>query len=140
MRQQIKKVNNRKIEPLQQADPILDEQAVYRLLGLARRAGRVIGGMDAVEKAIRQHQARLVIVACDAAERTGRQIKETARREHIRVVEFGQKQEIGHWTGSSSRAVVAIMDTHFAVRLNDLIEQTPAESAEEKALSATQEG
>ena len=115
-----KKQDNRQVPGLER---MVDNQSVYRLLGLANRAGRVIGGRDAVDKAIRQKQACLVIIADDTAKRTNRQIREMAGRENVSVSEFGQKDLLGHWTGAASRAAVAVMDTHFAVRLNELIDQ-----------------
>ena len=106
-----------------QAGSVVENQAIYRMIGLARRAGRVIGGNEAVDKAIRQRQARLVIVATDAAGRTCRQIEQTASHDRIAVTVFGEKQQLGHWTGSVNRAVLAIVDTHFALRLQDMIKQ-----------------
>ena len=108
--------------PMPGADPL----AVYRLLGLARRAGRVISGKEAVHKAIRQHQARLVILAEDAAERTVRQVQQAAENSHVPVAVFGDKQQIGHWTGTMNRAVIAVVDTHFALRLQELAGQVAA--------------
>ncbi|MDD3930853.1 MAG: 50S ribosomal protein L7ae [Clostridiaceae bacterium] len=101
-------------------------EAIYRLLGLAKRAGRTICGTEAVHKALRQSQAHLVIVAEDAADRTNRQMKEKTTGYQVPMAVFGQKQEIGHWTGSTNHAVVAILDTHFAGRLMDLIREARA--------------
>ena len=49
-------------------------EAIYRLLGLAKRAGRTICGTDAVHKALSQRQAHLVLEAEAAAARTNRQM------------------------------------------------------------------
>ncbi|MDW7657533.1 MAG: ribosomal L7Ae/L30e/S12e/Gadd45 family protein [Bacillota bacterium] len=119
----IQKRTTRKRDKPAQTGSVVETQAIYRMIGLARRAGRVIGGTDAVDKAIRQQQARLVIVASDAAGRTCRQIEQTASHDRIAVTVFGEKQQLGHWTGSVNRAVLAIVDTHFALRLHDMIKQ-----------------
>ena len=110
--------------------PAADPLAVYRLLGLTRRAGRVISGTEAVHKAIRQHQARLVILAEDAAERTIRQVQQAADNSRIPVTLFGDKQQIGQWTGTMNRAVIAVVDTHFAARLQELTGQIAASRQE----------
>jgi ribosomal protein L7Ae-like RNA K-turn-binding protein len=119
----LQKITTRKQDDPAQTGRVVETQAIYRMIGLARRAGRVIGGNDAVDKAIRQRQARLVIVAADAAGRTSRQIEQTAGRDRIAIAVFGEKQQLGHWTGSVNRAVLAIVDTHFASRLHEMIRQ-----------------
>lgn len=95
----------------------------YRLLGLARRAGRVMSGTEAVLRVIQQRQARLVMVASDAADRTCREMTRLTDTYQVPMVVFGTKKRLGHWVGVSNRAVIAIMNTHFALRLKDLTEQ-----------------
>lgn len=119
----LQKMTTRKRDDPARTGCVVETQAIYRMIGLARRAGRVIGGNDAVDKAIRQRQARLIIVASDAAGRTCRQIEQTANRDRVAIAVFGDKQQLGHWTGSVNRAVLAIVDTHFASRLHDMIRQ-----------------
>ena len=109
-----------------QGDSPCRPEEVYRLLGLAKRAGRLLCGTEAVFKALRQRQARLVIVAADAAERTGRNLQQQAADGRVPVAVFGEMEKIGQWTGSTQHALVAVLDTHFAGRLLTLIHACPA--------------
>ena len=90
-------------------DPIL------HLLGLARKAGRLEAGEEPVGAACRARQARLVLLASDAAPNTAR-----------RAAHFGQagevpwlslpltKVELGGQLGRSSCAMLALTDAGFA--------------------------
>jgi ribosomal protein L7Ae-like RNA K-turn-binding protein len=97
------------------------ELSVYRLIGMARRAGRLVGGMDAVCAAVQRKQARLIILAADAAERTARRIEQVARADSTAIRVFGTRAGIGHWTGGALTAVIALTDQGIAVRLQDLL-------------------
>lgn len=90
-------------------DPIL------HLLGLAKKAGRLEIGEEPVGAACRSRQARLVLLAADAAPNTRR-----------RAAHFGQvgavlwleapfsKSELGVILGRSSCAMLALTDAGFA--------------------------
>lgn len=96
---------------------------VWRLLGLAAKAGKIAAGSAAVEKAIRYKRAFLLLVAEDAAGNTAARYTKLAEHADVPCSHFGRKEEIGHWTGASVLAVLAITDQGFAARLQELIEK-----------------
>ena len=96
--------------------------AVWRILGMAVRAGKVQTGSEAASQAVRRKTAVLILVALDIAENSARKILDQCRREDIKVRQFGSKAEIGHWTGHDERAVAAILDSGFARRIEELID------------------
>lgn len=96
---------------------------VWRMLGLAIRAGRATTGTEAAEQALRRHKACLVMVAADTAENTRRQITNQCQQAGVPCRQFGSKAEMGHWTGHETRAVVAILDQGFARQLQQLIDR-----------------
>ena len=93
-------------------DPIL------HLLGLAKKAGRLEIGEEPVGAAARAHQARVLLLAADAAPNTVR-----------RAAHFGEaggalwlqmpftKAELGEQLGRSSCAMLAVTDFGFAAAL-----------------------
>lgn len=110
---------NRTARSLEQAEP----EAVWRMLGLAARAGRVVIGAEGAAKAVRRQKAQLVILAADAANDTAQKAKRLCRRAGVPFRQFGTKNEIGHWTGHTARAIVAVLDDGFGRRLTTLIDQ-----------------
>lgn len=78
-------------------------------LGLCRRAGGLLAGFDAVCGAARQGKAALVLLAHDAAERTGRNVR-LACRDRCDVAELTLSQaEIARIAGK--RAAVLAVNT-----------------------------
>ena len=93
-------------------DPIL------HLLGLAKKAGRLEIGEEPVGAAARAHQARVLLLAADAAPNTVR-----------RAAHFGEaggalwlqmpftKAELGEQLGRSSCAMLAVADSGLAASM-----------------------
>ena len=119
----------------------MDSHNILSLLGLALRGGRLAVGEEPVEAAARAKDARLLLMAADAAAGTVR-----------RVVHFSQvgqclyltlpcsKAELGHALGRSSAAVAAVTDTGLANavarRLAELDPEQYGQAAERLALKA----
>lgn len=96
--------------------------AVWRIIGLAVRAGLLQAGSEAAIQAIRRQNANLVIIAEDIAENSGQKIVRQCEQAEIPYRRFGSKTEIGHWTGHDERAVVVVKDPGFAGRIIELID------------------
>ena len=94
--------------------------AVWRILGLAVRAGQVQTGAEAAAQAIKRHKACLVLIAADAAGNTVSKLLNQCQRDGIPVRLLGSKSELGHWTGRDERAVAVILDQGFARRIEIL--------------------
>lgn len=95
---------------------------IVQLLGLGQRAGQVVSGNFVVRVKIRKREARLVIVAADAAGQTAKDFQRFARGTGIPVVVYGRKAELGAALGRPPRAVVAVLDESLAARILKLIE------------------
>lgn len=100
--------------------------AVWRMLGLAVRAGQVQTGAEAAEQAIKRQKAHLVLVAEDSSGSTVEKILNQCRREDVPARLFGSKAGLGHWTGRDERAVAAILDAGFAKRIIELVDTAGA--------------
>ena len=90
-------------------DPIL------HMLGLARKAGRLEIGEEPVGAACRARQAKLVLLACDAASNTFRRAAHFGEAGNVLWLEVPfTKAELGFALGRGPCAMVALTDPGFA--------------------------
>lgn len=101
---------------------------VLKLLGLGQRARSVVSGDEGVRAKLERRQARLVIIATDAAPATQQDFSALSRRFGVPFVLFGAKAELGAALGKSPRAVLTILDQHLARRILGCIEE-PSQQA-----------
>jgi len=119
----------------------MSNNAILSLLGLALRGGRLIVGEEPVEGAVRAKDARVLLVASDAADNTRRRCRHFS--------EIGQclclwlpftKFELGQALGRSSVAIVAVTDIGLAhaivLRLAELDPKQYADAAAKLELKA----
>ena len=93
-------------------DPIL------HLLGLARKAGRLEIGEEPVGAVCRARQARLVLLASDAAPNTCRRAAHFGEAGNVLWLEVPfPKAELGFALGRGSCAMLALTDAGFAASL-----------------------
>ena len=93
-------------------DPIL------HLLGLARKAGRLEIGEEPVGAVCRAHQARLVLLAADAAPNTRRRAAHFGQAGNVLFLELPHtKNELGFLFGRGSCAMLALTDAGLAASL-----------------------
>ena len=91
------------------SDPVLN------LLGLARKAGRLEIGEEPVGAACRARQARLVLLAADAAPNTRRRAAHFGEAGNVLWLETPfDKAALGSVLGRSSCAMLALTDAGFA--------------------------
>ena len=103
-------------------DPILS------MIGICRKAGKIEPGEEPVDAAVRARDARLLLLAADAADNTARRcahFAEVGQCLWLRIPE--SKYELGRALGRGSCAVLAITDTGLALAVAQrLAEHDPA--------------
>ena len=116
-------------------DPILS------MLGICRKAGKIQPGEEPVDAAVRARDARLLLLAADAADNTARRcarFAEVGQCLWLRIPE--SKYELGRALGRGSCAILAITDTGLALAVAQrLAERDPekyGEAAEKLAVKA----
>lgn len=67
-------------------------QKLFSALSLARKAGALAAGFDAVESALLTGTAQLVLLAADVSPRTGGKITDRAQGIPVRALPFTQQQ------------------------------------------------
>lgn len=110
-------------------DPILS------MLGICRKAGKIQPGEEPVDAAVRARDARLLLLAADAADNTARRcarFAEVGQCLWLRIPE--SKYELGRALGRGSCAILAITDTGLALAVAQrLAEQDPEKYGEAAA-------
>ena len=91
--------------------------SAYRLLGLARRAGAVAPGTEAVRRAIREGEARLILMACDASSVQMEKIRTTLHDRAIPQAVLGDRDMLGAAVGLAPLSAVAVTSVSLADRL-----------------------
>lgn len=93
----------------------MNNDPVLHLLGLAKKAGRLEAGEEPVGAACRARQAKLVLLAADAAPNTRRRAAHFCQAGDVLWLEtpFG-KGELGFLLGRSSCAMLALTDAGFS--------------------------
>lgn len=84
------------------------------LIGLAKRAGRLVCGESAVKEGVRFGKARLVIIASDASDNTQKNISDSCKYYDVNYYIAYDKDTLGHAVGNSYNAAIAITDEGFA--------------------------
>ena len=92
----------------------MQRNKILGYLGLATRAGKVVSGEFSVEKSVRQHRAKLVIVSEEASENSRKNFRDLCTYYKIPLYFFGSKEELGAACGKELRVSVAIEDEGLA--------------------------
>ena len=101
---------------------LMKQDRAYMLLGLAKRAGRIAAGEFLTEKAVKSGKSMLVIVAGDASDNTKKNFRDMCTYYGVDYAEYGEKEELGHATGTQMRASLSVNDEGFAKKLKEILE------------------
>lgn len=97
--------------------------ALLQLLGLAARARKVVSGEELVVREIRNGNAKLVLLASDAAHNSSKKIKDKCTYYNVEYYVFGDRYDLGHATGKEARVAIAITDSGFAKKMSSLLNE-----------------
>ncbi|MDT8950131.1 YlxQ-related RNA-binding protein [Lacticaseibacillus paracasei] len=98
----------------------MQKQDVLNLLGLARRASRLVTGDNLVLGAIRSREAKLVYVANDASANTRKKFSDKSSYYEVPLVTEFSKMELSQAIGSD-RSIIAVVDAGFAKKMQQLL-------------------
>jgi len=95
----------------------LMDRKTASLLSLCQKAGKLVSGEVACEKALRSGTAELIFISIDASERTKKKFVNKSFYYKVAChICFG-KEELSNCIGKNNRAVVAVTDKGFAKAL-----------------------
>ena len=101
----------------------MEEKKFLSLLGLCRRAGRLVSGQEMVETGIRDGSALLVLVAADASDNTKKRFRDKCTYYEVPFYCVFSKEKIGAALGYELRAAVAVTDEGFAKKMTRLLNE-----------------
>lgn len=88
---------------------------ILSMLGLAKKAGRLVSGEEPVGAAARARDARLILLASDAADNTVRRARHFAEAGACLCAPVpASKDDLGRAVGRTSCAMLALTDIGFA--------------------------
>ena len=94
--------------------------ASLNLLGIARRAGKLISGSANVTAAVQKRRASLVVLAADLSETTRRKFECLCKTRGTSVVSLSNQSELAKATGCPGRGVFAITERKLAREFSSL--------------------
>jgi ribosomal protein L7Ae-like RNA K-turn-binding protein len=104
-----------------------------QLVGLARRAGAVAPGVEAVREAVREGEARLVLLADDASPAQLDKVGRTLAGRPVPTARLGDRAMLGTAVGLGPISALAVTEASLAGRvvdeLGDLVVGEPAAAA-----------
>lgn len=87
---------------------------IYSYIGLAMKAGFLVGGDFMVEKMVKTRKAKLVLIAEDTSMNTRKKYENMCEYHKTCLYLFGTKESIGNAAGKEYRAILAICDKGMA--------------------------
>ncbi|MBP2073167.1 L7Ae/L30e/S12e/Gadd45 family ribosomal protein [Thermoanaerobacterium butyriciformans] len=89
----------------------------YSMLGLCRKAGKLLAGSFGVEKGIVNLKVCLVVISADASDNTKKKFINLCNRKNIPYLIVGNKKDIGKSIGKGDTAVIGITDVNLSNKL-----------------------
>lgn len=97
----------------------MNQNKILSYISLAMKSGNVASGEFLTEKAVKEGNARLVVVAEDASANTKKMFANMCEYYHVPIVEYGSKDNLGHAMGKQFRASMAVLDDGFAKMIKE---------------------
>ena len=95
-------------------DPLLS------FLGITRKSGNVIFGMDPVKKDILKNKIKLILVTSDVSKNSLKEIQNASTDNKISIIQINStKDDINSAVGKYS-AIIGIIDKNFAEKISTL--------------------
>lgn len=89
----------------------------YSMLGLCRKAGKLLAGSFGVEKGVVSLKVCLVVISTDASNNTKKKFINLCNSKSIPYLIVGNKEDIGKSIGKGDTAVIGITDVNLSNKL-----------------------
>lgn len=90
------------------------QSKILSMLGLSKKAGKVVSGEFMVEKTVRAGQAKLVVIAEDASANSRKNFTDMCTYYKVPMVIAETKETLGHAIGCEMRVSAAVLDEGLA--------------------------
>ena len=96
---------------------------IFSMIGMAMKAGKIVSGEFATEKAVKTGTAFLVIVSAAASDNTKKMFRNMCSFYKVPMYTYGTKEELGHSMGKEFRASLAVTDEGFAKSIRKRLDE-----------------
>ncbi len=93
---------------------------LFRIIGLACRAGKIEAGEAKAEDRIRHKKSKLIVMAEDASENTVKKFKKLCEDYGVKLIIAGNREILGNYTGRAFAVVLTVSDSGFAKTMQEL--------------------
>ncbi len=91
----------------------MENKKIISMLQIAKKAGKISYGIEAVRKSSFRKKAKLIIIASDIAERTLKDVNSFSNTIPLKDISLS-KIELGEFLGRKELAVLSVTDVNFA--------------------------
>ena len=91
----------------------MENKKIISMLQIAKKAGKISYGIEAVRKSTFRKNAKLIVIASDIAERTLKDVKGFSNKIPIEDISLS-KVKLGEFLGRKELAVLSVTDVNFA--------------------------
>jgi ribosomal protein L7Ae-like RNA K-turn-binding protein len=94
---------------------------ILNLMQFARKAGKLVAGVDACMRGLHHKHIHLLIVAADTAERTVKRVHNELSEsgQKLPIIQTGSQEEISAALGLPKTGVFGIGDKNFAAKISE---------------------
>lgn len=96
---------------------------IFSMIGMAMKAGKVVSGEFATEKAVKTGKAFLVVVSAAASDNTKKMFRNMCSFYGVPMYTYGSKEDLGHSMGKEFRASLAVTDEGFAKSIKKRLDE-----------------
>ena len=96
---------------------------IFSMIGMAMKAGKVVSGEFATEKAVKTGKAFLVVVSVAASDNTKKMFRNMCSFYEVPMYTYGTKEDLGHSMGKEFRASLAVTDEGFAKSIKKRLDE-----------------
>ena len=100
---------------------MVNSKKLLSLIGLAKRARKVVSGEFSTEKSVKSGKSHMVIVSEEASDNTKKMFTNMCTHDKVPIYLFGTKDELGHAMGQEFRASLSVEDAGFAKSMAELM-------------------
>ena len=93
---------------------MVNSKKLLSLIGLAKRARKVVSGEFSTEKSVKSGKSHMVIVSEEASDNTQKKFTNMCTFYKVPIYLFVTKDELGHAMGQEFRASLSVEDAGFA--------------------------
>ena len=96
-------------------------------LGLAKKSGNLVLGMDAVKEGVIKRNINLVLTANDISDSSFEKINLFCEKNNIKVLKINYKMDEIYFLINKRSGILGIKDENFAKKINSMIENQTKE-------------